>query len=336
MRDRPAPRSGTWWSPSRACLVVVVLALLPLTSCGGGDDSESAGRQSGDVLGFSASQFDSGKFCQVVEKAPLDDMADALISLATKGRYEGGGMVMSLAMEYVKQNCNKWMRRLLQGGQTISKILPSEVQLAGIPTYTSLFPSPTVSVLVSQLRNAGFKQVTADSITKLADQLCNDIKGIGLVRPADRLKLVLPGADLDQLKQIKQLSGLVLMRCSGLNSYQADGLLSSLTGYLVGNESFIVDILPPVVFAPTWTRSGPTSITVSWTAFDLSGIGSYELWIQSDGIWAQADIGPTQTSTLVTNVFTGNAYTFAVKATDKKDNQSGWAYMSPCLTCPPA
>ncbi len=157
----------------------------------------------------------------------------------------------------------------------------------------------------------------------------------GLSTAIADLKLVLPGAGVARLPRVQELMGLVLHNCLQINPYQADGLLSTLTGYLVSNTRLASKSLPPIVIGPSWSRLiEPTSIRLTWSAIDTSSMTSYDLWVRTGTSWTRLVLpSPTATSTPVNNVYSGRDYVFALRAPNASGVQSAWSYMSPCLTC---
>jgi virginiamycin B lyase len=97
----------------------------------------------------------------------------------------------------------------------------------------------------------------------------------------------------------------------------------------------IHDTIAPVAKAPTAAlvlkgvlTGSRIPVRVSWSATDtgLSGIGTYEVLVQTDGkAWSWVSRGLTSTSSVVSLV-SGHSYRFRVRAIDKAGNVSAFAY----------
>ena len=273
-----------------------------------------------------------GTVCQVVEQLPLDKVAAYLISTFSKGKYDGG-LLLSVAVGHFQRSCKTLLPKVIQGSQGLSFGSPQTANLPSITTYKESLPSLEASVIALQLWRPGFRAVKASDIERLVSNLCADVKGMRFSTPAADLRALLPRAGLDELQAIQAIQVLVVGRCKGITTHQADGLLSSMTGYLLSNLVLPTDVLPPVLLGPTWSRHGVSSIFVGWDAYDASGIRSYNLWVRSDRGWTKLATNTTSKGRVVNGVFPGRSYTFSLQATDMRGNRSAFAYMSPCLSC---
>lgn len=311
---------------------VAVVGTLTM-SCGGSGDSADSGK--GNEADVSSSPLGRSRTvattCERMQDIPLDDVAGFLLDKFSHGRYKGG-LLLTIALEYFKSNCESVLEKVIRGGQQLFKSSPQEADLSDLASYKLVVPSAETLAISNRLMAQGHI-VSARDIDALVSSLCADVKGSRKSTPADDLRNVVPDVDVRQLETIRQIHRLVVDRCSGLNTYQADGLLTSMTLFVIGNTRLTTDVVPPLVLGPTLSWSGRNSITVEWNALDWSGVRSYDMWVQTNGWWAPFLTRTQETSTVVTNVLLNNSYVFAVRATDIPGNQSGWAYTSLCLFC---
>jgi hypothetical protein len=177
------------------------------------------------------------------------------------GRF-AGGLLEDLVIKAVQLNCKQLLASAITDVQQLFGSRPQDTLLAPLSTIqTQLPPSSQVLVegIASELRMLGFS-VTANEISTLVSDICSDLEGFRASDPVDDVQSLLPGADLQALSAVNEISSLVLLRCGDLlNDFQADGMLQSLTGYLISNQILETDVSPPLILGPTW----------KWTSADF-------------------------------------------------------------------
>jgi hypothetical protein len=255
----------------RLVFLTMTISIVLLASACSGSNPAPAPTSSFNQETSAATSSASETICDIVRSPVTGKVVDALLKIVTGGRYEGG-LASNIVVTYVQQNCSELIGASIKAVQGFSTASPLTLQIAGIDTFRSQFSSSLDSTLLAiQFQQHGFPKMTGNAIDSLTSNLCNDVLGKRNSTPSADVKAVLPGADLAQIDQVNRLYSLTLNRCS-LDNYQADGLLSNLTDYLISNVRIDLDFLPPIVFGPTWTRTGATSISLSWSALDASGI----------------------------------------------------------------
>ena len=177
----------------------------------------------------------------------------------------------------------------------LPKFSVNQFQLPDLKTFTGYLPTAGESQLSSQLVAQGYPGATPTAIRHLGQNLCGDVTGTRPESAVGDIQALFPDADLRQLKPIQELVHLVSSECPPINTYEADGLLSDLQTYLESNEKAFQQFQPPVLFGPTWTRVGPSTIRLTWSAIAVNGLSSYELWVQYQGAWTPLVLsGPWQ------------------------------------------
>ena len=94
-----------------------------------------------------------------------------------------------------------------------------------------------------------------------------------------------------------------------------------------------VDI-PPLVFGPRqavrsdWYvyPNGTVGVSSYWSAFDSDGIGSYDLRLRTNGSWGTTNFADGLAASRTLVLTPGNAYQFAIKATDRRGASSDFSY----------
>ena len=273
--------------------------------------------------------------CTVLNLPGVDDVTDELLGVLTRGRYRGG-LASWLVVNYVQTNCESLLPKAITAVQGFLGSEPQRYPVASLATFRSSLPALTTSSLIAGILKPRFPNISGTQVETLATNFCNDVTGYRRSTVVDDLHAVLNGATLQDLRGVNQITSLVVNRCGRLTPYQADGLVSQTTNYLIVNQFRALDVTPPIVVGPTWARTAvPTTITLEWDAFDLFGgdVASYDVWVKLDGRWISLFPETANTEGAIDNILRSRSYLFAVRAVDTAGNASGWAYMSPCLTC---
>jgi Fibronectin type III domain len=289
--------------------VAVISTLVPMTACGGGSTA------SGDVHAI----------CQILQTDTVATAAEDLLEKISDDAWEGG-LATDLVISAVQDSCDSLLARAVTVVQRFFGTHPQQTRVATVAHFQSLSSSADGSI-ATQLDNLGFK-VSGHSVGVLVDELCRDLHGSRDSSPVQDIQSLLPDADLRLLPALNGVVAQVTRTCTPLNSFQADGLVSSIYQYLVSNEQLAAT--PLVITRLTWSWVSAGTINVNWAA-SYTGI-EYDLWVSNDGQWEQLENGTSQTSTQVSNLFAGHLYEFAVRAV-ADGSVSPWSYMYPCLTC---
>ena len=291
------------------CVLAAISTLVPLTAC------NSKSTASGVVH----------TVCQILQTDTIATAAVDLLKKISDGTWEGG-LATDLVIGAVQENCDSLLSRAVTVVQRFTGPDPQQTRVATVAHFQGLSSLADGSI-AAQLSSEGF-QVSGDSVGTLVNELCQDLHGSRASSPVQDIQVLLPNASLPSLSALNGVVAQVTQTCTPLNSFQADGLVSSMYQYLVDNERLAA--APLVITGMTWSWVGTGSINVRWAA-SYTGI-QYDLWVSNDGQWEQLESGTYQTSAQVNNLFNGHLYQFAVRAV-AQGSGSPWWYMSPCLNC---
>jgi hypothetical protein len=288
-------------------VVAVISTLVPLTAC------------------ESTASSDVHAICQIVQTDTVATAAVDLLKKISDDTWEGG-LATDLVISAVQDSCDSLLSRAVTVVQRFFGTNPRQASVATVAHFQSLSSSADGSI-ATQLDNQGF-QVSGDSVGTLVNELCQDLHGSRDSSPVQDIQSVLPDADLQSLAALNGVVAQVTRTCTPLNNFQADGLVSSIYQYLVGNEQLAVT--PLVITSLTWSWVSAGTINVNWAA-SYTGV-QYDLWVSNDGTWGQLEYGTYRTSIQVSNLLAGHLYEFAVRAV-AGGSASPWSYMYPCLSC---
>ncbi len=289
-------------------VVAVISTLVPLTAC------------------HNSVSSDVKSFCHILQTDTIATAATDLLEKISDGTW-GGGLASVIVVNGILDNCDSLLSRAITVVQRFFGSNPGQTTVAAVSHFQSLSSAADGSI-ATQLGNLGF-QVSGDSVGTLVNELCQDLHGSRNSSPVQDIQSLLPDADLQSLTALNGVVAQVTRTCTPLNRYQADGLVSSIYQYLVGNEQLATT--PLVITSLTWSWVGQGTIDVSWEA-SYTGV-QYDLWgSDNGGQWELEESGTSQTSTQVDDLLAGHLYEFAVRAVSD-GSVSPWSYMSPCLTC---
>lgn len=289
-------------------VAAVISTLVPLTACHNNVSS------------------DVKSFCHIVQTDTIATAATDLLEKISDDTW-GGGLASDIVVNGILDNCDSLLSRAITVVQRFFGSNPGQTTVAVVSHFQSLSSAANGSI-ATQLDNLGF-QVSGDSVGTLVNELCQDLHGSRNSSPVQDIQSLLPDADLQSLTALNGVVAQVTRTCTPLNSYQADGLVSSLYQYLAGNEQLATT--PLVITSLTWSWVGQGTIDVSWEA-SYTAV-QYDLWgSDNGGQWELLESDTSQTSTQVDHLLAGHLYEFAVRAV-ADGSVSPWSYMSPCLTC---
>lgn len=241
-------------------------------------------------------------------------------------RIRANGAVMSVAIWSAQNFCPDAVPRVTTaltaafGSQRAPTAAPTASDMAVIVRRIR------ADAVAADLRAVGI-DATRARVQRSAGSLCRSLR-----QGADAAALGRGLAGESRVPALAALSGVVgLMKncASPPAAWQTDALSAALATTLVAN-TYASDLEPPTV-ALTVLRTnlasdGRIEVTLEWSARDsLTGVVS-EPWLFYRGRWQKLPFNLRRPDAVRVWIDRGEAYAFAVRATDRNGNTSAFAY----------